>query len=217
MDWPLLAGLGEDERRRVLSNARRRRFKSDEVVFHQGDPADTVHLLASGRVALRMVTRLGDVATLEIVGPGAVFGEIALLSEDRHRNVTAVALEPVETMEVGQDVFAELRRAFSSVNRSLIDTLASSVSRLAAERVEAQFVPAETRVLRRLIDLAKVYGGATAGTVITVRQEDLASLAGTSRATVNHVLRGTAKAGVITLSRSRIEIVDAEELTRRAR
>ena len=103
------------------------------------------------------------------------------------------------------------------MNRSLIDTLASSVSRLAAERVEAQFVPAETRVLRRLIDLAKVYGGAIAGTVITVRQEDLASLAGTSRATVNHVLRGAAKAGVITLSRSRIEIVDAEELTRRAR
>jgi CRP/FNR family transcriptional regulator, cyclic AMP receptor protein len=217
VEWPLLQGLSEAERRRVLSSARRRRFRTDEVVFHQGDPADTIHLLAKGRVAIRVATSQGDVATLQVLPPGSVFGELALLAPTPRRDATAVALEPAETLVLDQDVFAELRRAFSSVNRSLIDTLAASVTRLAAERLEAHYAPAETRVLRRLVELAEVYGGCTPGTVVRIRQEELAALAGTSRATVNRVLREAVDAGSISLARLQIEIKDPDVLRRSAR
>ncbi|MFV0308828.1 MAG: cyclic nucleotide-binding domain-containing protein [Desertimonas sp.] len=50
--------------------AARRRFRRGEVVFHEGDPGDTVHLVDKGHVAVRVTTPVGDVATVRVVGPG---------------------------------------------------------------------------------------------------------------------------------------------------
>jgi CRP/FNR family cyclic AMP-dependent transcriptional regulator len=69
-DWAILSALGDDEARGVLTSARRRRFKRGEVVFHRDDPADTLHLVSSGCLAVRVITPLGSVATLQLVGPG---------------------------------------------------------------------------------------------------------------------------------------------------
>jgi len=102
MDWPLLAVLDDDDRRRVLSLARRRRFAKGEPLFHEGDPGDTLHLIAKGHIALRVTTPLGDTATLLVLGPGDHFGEMAVISP-APRNASAVALEPVETMAIHRD------------------------------------------------------------------------------------------------------------------
>ena len=56
MDWPLLASLAEDDRRAVLAATRLRRFARGEVVVHEGDPADSLHLVESGRLAVRVST-----------------------------------------------------------------------------------------------------------------------------------------------------------------
>ncbi len=53
MQWPILAGVPEEDARRVLSIARRRTFDRREVVFHHGDPADSLHLVYTGRFAVR--------------------------------------------------------------------------------------------------------------------------------------------------------------------
>ena len=57
MEWPILAGIPEEDVRRVLQIARRRTFGRREVVFHRGDPADTLHLVHTGRFAVRIETR----------------------------------------------------------------------------------------------------------------------------------------------------------------
>ena len=58
------AGIPEDDARRVLPIARRRMFARREVVFHRGDPADTLHLVHTGRFAVRINTPLGDTVML---------------------------------------------------------------------------------------------------------------------------------------------------------
>ena len=73
-DWPLLRSLSEEDRRQVLSAARRRRFTRREVLFHEGDPGDTLHLIDKGRVAIRITTPLGDAATVGVLGRGDVVG-----------------------------------------------------------------------------------------------------------------------------------------------
>ena len=96
MDWPILSGLGEDERRQVLQAARRRTFARHEVVYHRADPADTLHLVVKGRFAVKVVTPLGDTATLSIVRPGELFGELALLEDapdERNGPAITVALQ----------------------------------------------------------------------------------------------------------------------------
>ena len=92
--------------------------------------------------------------------------------------------------------------------------------------MEALFVPVERRVLRRLLALMDVYGGPGPSpgsddpgeaSEIPLTQDDLASLAGTSRATVNRVLRQAEEAGWVSLGRGRIKVLDSERLARRSR
>ena len=90
---------------RVLSIARRRTFARGEVVFHHDDPADTVHLIVSGRFAVRVRTPLGDTAILTVLGPGELFGEVALLGPEQRRTATVEALEAAETRSIFRDDF----------------------------------------------------------------------------------------------------------------
>lgn len=214
--WELLSGLSDEDRRRVLSTARRRRYARREVLFHEGDPGDTLHLIDSGRVAVRITTPLGEVATMVVLGPGDVLGELALVGGGGRRTATAVALEKVETLALHRDEFDDLRRRHPSVEGLLVAALAAQVGRLSRLLVEALYVSADKRVVRRLVDLCELY--ADGDTVdITVTQEDLASLAGTSRATANRVVGELEQAGAIAVSRGRISVVDAALLARRGR
>ncbi|MGH8933114.1 MAG: Crp/Fnr family transcriptional regulator [Egibacteraceae bacterium] len=217
MEWPILRGLSEEDRHRVLTAARRRTFSRREVIFHEGDPGDTLHLIGRGRVAIRVTTSQGDVATLAVLGPGDTFGELALVSHDFERTATVVALEKTETLVLRRGPFEELRRAHPSVDRFLVDLLTSQVRRLSDLLVEALFTPAETRVIRRLLAVAEVYGSLAPGTTVPLTQADLASLAGTSRATANRVLRAAQEAGALRLARNHIELLDVPALNHLAR
>lgn len=212
--WPLLQSLCDEDRRRVLSAARRRRYAKREVLFHEGDPSESLHLIDSGRVAVRVGTAMGDTATLVVLGPGEVLGELSLVDDaGGRRTATAVALERVETLTLHRDAFDELRREHPTVERFLVAALAAQIRRLSSHLVEALYIPADSRVARRLLELDDVYAGAE----ITLTQEDVATLAGTSRATVNRVVGELEAAGAVALRRGRIAVTDREKLERKGR
>ena len=212
MEWQLFAGVPQEDVRRLLAIARRRSFSRNEVVFHRGDPANALHLIAAGRFAVTIVTPLGDTAMLSVRGAGDAFGELALVSGgDMERSATVAALEPSETHAVLTDDFARLRREHPQIDAVLAAILAERVRRLSEQVTEAYYLSAEARVLRRLVELGELYGG-----VVGLPQEALAELAGTSRATVNRVLREQQARGAIELRRARIAVLDPEQLKPRA-
>ncbi len=212
----LFRDLPEPELRRLVAIARRRRFARNEVVFHRGDPADTLHLIVSGRFAARLETPLGDTVTVSLHGPGDAFGELAVLDGEQTRSTTIAALETAETYAVHRDDFDRLRQEYPTVNEVLVRLLAQRVRRTSELLAEALFLSAESRVLRRLGEIALLYGGVTAGTVIPLSQSELAGLAGTSRATVNRVLRAEAKRGTLELRRGQTILLDPRALAQRA-
>jgi CRP/FNR family cyclic AMP-dependent transcriptional regulator len=217
MEWTFLQPLSEEERREVLRLARRRRFRKGEILFHEGDPGDTLHLIDRGHVAMRVTTPLGDVATLIVEGPGGYFGELALVSEKGTRNSTVVALDAVETLGLHRDQFEELRRNYESFDRMMVAALADEVRRLSARLAEALYVAVETRVYRRLVDLAAAFSSGDELAPIPLTQDDVASLAGTTRPSANKVLRAAHEDGVLRLGRGSIEVLDLALLTKRAR
>jgi CRP-like cAMP-binding protein len=215
MGLSLLDMLNDDERRAVLAAARRRRFKRNEVVFHDGDPGDTLHLIAKGHFAIRITTPLGDVATLRILGPDEHFGELAVLSPGARRG-SVVSLDAGETLSLHRDDFQRLRATKPKVDEALTEALISEVRRLAEALVDALYVPAERRVWRRLSELVDLYGSDVQA-VIPLTQDDLAQLAGTTRPTANRVLRAGEQQGIVALTRGRIEVLDVAALQRLAR
>jgi len=208
MRWALLDGLPEDTARAVLARARRRSFARGEVVFHQGDPADTLHLIAKGRFAVRATTPLGDAATFTLLAPGQFFGELALLAREARRTATVSALEQSETLSVSAGELKRLRHEFPAVTEALLGALVEEVERLSSLLVEALYVPADKRVLRRLTEAAASYGSPDQPAIVPLTQEELGELAGPSRATVNRVLREAERKGTLRLTRRRIEVID---------
>jgi CRP-like cAMP-binding protein len=211
----LLDLLAEDDRRAVIRNGRRRRFKRGEIVFHDGDPGDTLHLVTAGHFAVRVTTALGDTALLRVLGPGEHFGELSVL-EPAPRNGSVIALDTAETIGVHRDELTRLRAAAPGLDDALTQALIAEVRRLSALLVDALYLPADQRVWRRLNDLAVLYRSEGGPAVVPFTQDDLAQLAGTTRPTANRALREGEEAGIIRLARGRIEIVDADRVARRA-
>lgn len=216
MQWQLLAEVPEDALRALLAIARRRTFSRNEIVFHHGDPADSLHLIRKGRFGVRITTPVGDTATLSVRGPGDAFGELALLGGESVRSATVAALEPGETHSVYRDDFQRLRREYPGVNDVLIGVLTDRLRRLSEQVIEAYYVPADRRVLRRVCELVEIYGHGAEELVIPLTQEELAELAGTSRATVNRVLREAERRGSVELRRGKTAVLDLDALARRA-
>jgi CRP/FNR family cyclic AMP-dependent transcriptional regulator len=213
----LLRGLADEDRRAVLSRMARRSYRRGDTLFHEGDPGDSLHLIDKGRVAIRASSRAGDVAILVVLGRGDSFGEQALLNPTATRTASAVALETVETRVLLRTDFVELRQQQPSVERFLVEVLAAQVRRLSDQLMEALYLPVEARVVRRLADLALVYASGESAVDVPLRQEELASLAGTTRSTTNRVLQQLVDDKVVALARGRIVILDAKSLADRAR
>jgi CRP/FNR family transcriptional regulator, cyclic AMP receptor protein len=216
VQWRLLTDVPEEALRALLAIARRRTFSRNEIVFHHGDPADSLHLIRKGRFAVRITTPVGDTATLSVRGPGDAFGELALLGGESVRSATVAALEPGETHSVYRDDFQRVRREYPGVNDVLIGILTDHLRRLSEQVIEAYYVPADRRVLRRVCELAELYSPGGDEIVVPLTQEEIAELAGTSRATVNRVLRDAERRGAVELRRGKTAVLDLDGLRRRA-
>jgi CRP/FNR family transcriptional regulator, cyclic AMP receptor protein len=212
MQWALFDGLAPQSVDRILASARRIRLPRGGVLFREGDQAESVCLVESGKVAVRISTPEGALVTVAVLGPGSAVGELALVGDDQHRTATVQALEPVVALTLFRRDFAELRRQHPSVTEFLVRSLAATVRRLDAQLVEAFHLPAEVRIRRRLHALAQVYDRGSRVIEVDLTQEELAQLAGTTRPTLNRVLREEERRGTLRLARGRIVILDRAQL-----
>ena len=217
MQWRLLGDVPEEQVRLLLSVARRRRFARGEVVFHRDDPGDSLHLVTVGHFAIKVMNPLGDTVTIAVRGPGDNFGEMVLVGVEARRSATVEALERAETFEIYKADFERLRAEHPSIDQILTAFLVGAVRILNERLLEALYLPAERRVLRRLVELARVYGDGGASGELPLTQEELGEFAGASRGTVNRVLREEQERGTIELRRGRTIVRDPEALRKRAR
>jgi CRP-like cAMP-binding protein len=191
---------------------RRRRFARDEVIFHEGDPGESLHTIVKGHVSVKTSTPRGDQAILRVLGPDDIVGEFALISP-APRAATVTALEPTETMMLDRDTFTTLRKEHPSVDDFLIIAAVAEVRRLSAALVEALYLPVETRVLRRVHELAELYRNGPTTCVPSVRTRSPNSRS--DSATVNKVLHKAQQDGALHVERGRLEILDPDEIRRR--
>jgi CRP/FNR family transcriptional regulator, cyclic AMP receptor protein len=206
--------LSETDRRELLSVCRRRRFGRGDVVFWQGDPGLTIHLVERGSFAARVTTPMGQSIVVNVFRRHDVFGELALVAPDRRRTATVVALEASESLELDRRDFEDLSRRLTSFNRLLVTALARRVNDTTDQFLEAVHHPVEVRVARRLALLDEGLGPDHRGDWIVIRQEDLAEFSSTTRPRVNRVLTELARKKVVELRRGQVRVLDASALDR---
>jgi CRP-like cAMP-binding protein len=211
-----MSQVPEPERSRLLNACRLRKVKRGEVLAHEGDLGNALFIVEQGKFAIRTVTEDGESILLDIVGPGAVVGEMALLRADRERSATIESLDAGVVRVLTADAFDQLRASQPSVIEAVLAIMAERIDRLTRQLAEVLYLGVDRRIARRIWQIAEVYGGAQATTKVPLTQQDVAHLVGATRPTVNQSLKKLETRGAIELSRGAITIKDPRELARRA-
>ncbi len=215
MEWQLLDELRPDTQASVRAMAVQNRLAADEYLWFQGDSADTVHFIESGRASIEVSSRDGFVSILTVLGPGEVVGEQSLVERERRRSASVRALEELRTFSITSRQFEQLRQDHPSVDRFLVRVLASRIDRLSTQVLEAAYDDVEARVNRRLRVLTEAYRRPNHDGSVTIKitQDELARMAGSTRPSVNRHLRRLEQAGVVEIGRGRLTVLRPDQLT----
>ena len=193
----------------VLARTVERTYNADMVLCREGDAPDGMYLLEQGRVLVQSVTVDGAAVGLNVVDEGDVVGEQALLAETA-RSATVIAVRPTQVRLLRPTQFRELRTERPEIDQFLVQVLDARIREMSNRLAEAVHSTAEERVCRRVLALGSAFDG-----TIRLSQATLASLAGTTRPTVNRVLQDLVRDESVRLRRARIEVIDTEALAAR--
>ncbi len=212
---PFFGGLEPLALERLAAGMRARRFKRGEVIFHIGDPGDALFVIVLGEVKISLPSDTGEEAILATLGPGQVFGELALL-DGSPRSASASALVATETVVLPRDRFRELIATEAGVRDALLASIAGELRRLTTHVEELHFLDITGRLAARLVRLAHESGTPMPDGAVRLRtnltQADLAAMVGCTRQSVNKLLGQFTDDGLVRLERDGIVVIDPETL-----
>jgi CRP-like cAMP-binding protein len=213
---PLFSTLAEEELARVAEVALRRRFGAEEVVFREGDEGNTCYIIRSGHARAVREHTDGRSITLARFGPGDIFGELAMLDDER-RSATVETLEETETLAILGPDMRRLLREHPEIAVKLVISLGRRLRETNERLARQSFQTVQSRValaLLQLVEAARAEGAGDGEVLITSTQADLAQLAGSSRESASRFLAVLERAGIITQGRGRLVVHDSKALER---
>jgi CRP-like cAMP-binding protein len=210
----LLKHLDAADRARLAEYAAMVRHEADAVLFQRGDPGSSMMAVVRGRVKICTHSIDGKELILNIIKPGEVFGEIALI-DGAPRTADAVTLETCELLVLERRDFQRHLDANPKVACRLLEVLCRRLRRTSAALEEQLFMEVPGRLARVLLHLAEAHGvPAKAGRCIDVRlsQQQLGSLTGITRESVNKQLGLWRSEGWIAVKGGYVTVIDAAAL-----
>ncbi|MDX6285791.1 MAG: family transcriptional regulator, cyclic receptor protein [Frankiales bacterium] len=216
-DGTLLGALDESARNELFTRGVRRRYPAGSTLFAEGDRSDRCFLLEHGNVKIVQVTADGREVLLGVRGAGELIGEWSVI-DDEPRSASAVALEPVDAVQLDAGQFLGFLEGSPKAAMWLVRSVLSRIRDSDRKRAEFSAADAGGRLARRLAELADEHGEAVdAGVQISLplSQEELAGWTGASREAVAKALAQFRSRGWLSTERRRITVHDLEALRRR--
>ena len=213
----LFAGLANEDIRELMAVARRRTFRSGEVIFHRDDPGQVLYVIKEGKVKICRISPDGQEIVLSVMGKGECFGEFAIL-DGLSRSADAVALEKVECYTLQRSDFHKAILKSPKIAVQVLEVLTKRLRNIDQMVEDLIFLDVYGRVAKKLLELAETHGEKVEdGTRINVRltQQELASMVGASRESVNKVMGYFTDKDFISTDKHRITLHRITELKRR--
>jgi len=172
-------------------------YESNQTLFSQGEPADSVYYVIHGKVKVTVVSEQGKEAVVAILGPDEFCGE-GCLNGQTHRISTATSVMDCEIMRLEKQVMLRVLHDEPTFSEMFITHLLERTLRVEADLVDQLFNSSEKRLARALLLLANFGKEGKPETVIPkVSQETLAEMIGTTRSRVSHFMNKFRKLGFI--------------------
>ena len=203
---PLFASCPEEQLRMLTTVVTRKSAPRSTTIMAGGDPTDSLYIILSGRLKVKMSDSEGKEVILAILGPGEIFGEMGLI-DDEPRSATVISIEPCELLSISKRDFKKcLQENFDmtmAVMRGLVKRLREADRKIGS----LALLDVYGRVARLLLDMAENVDGEK---VVTKRlpKQDIAKMIGASREMVSRVMKDLQTGGYIEMRGSQIVLRD---------
>jgi CRP/FNR family cyclic AMP-dependent transcriptional regulator len=196
---PLFSRLGEQSLDAILRLTRRKRFRKDEVIFHEKEAGDSLFVILHGRVKVAIFGDDGKEVTLSILTDGDFFGELSIIDLEP-RSATVIAEEDCELLSLQRDDFMRALEQDPGISASLIQVLAGRLRKANHQISTLALLDVYGRVARVIQELAEEEGKRLKDGRVVVRRPthiDIAHRIGSSRETVTRMMRDLEENGHI--------------------
>lgn len=211
---PPLVGLEPGALEEIASLLQYRAFGSGLTLFHQDMPGTTLYVMTEGYVRMYSIGQTGQEFTYHIHGPAEVFGELSLLDDGIHP-ATCITITPIKTWLLSKDNLFMVLRKYPELMLRMLAMIAHR-ARTASQKSEAMaFQDVQGRLAYEMLNLgAKCARRTDEGILIEVplTQQDLASMVGATRESVNKALAMFKAQDLIRISGTSITVVDPRQL-----
>jgi CRP/FNR family transcriptional regulator, cyclic AMP receptor protein len=207
---PLFGELPTRAIEQIASYMTRRKVPRGKRIFAKGDPGNSLMGVLSGMVRISAESAAGKEVVLNVIRPGEIFGEIALL--DGHpRTADAVAMTDCELMVIDRREFIAFLRNEPNVALKIIEILCSRLRWTSAQVEDMAFLGLADRLAKTILHLS---GPDPSSAKLPITQREIGQIIGMSRESTNKQLRAWARRKWVSLGRGCITILNRAEIAR---
>jgi len=195
----LFDNLNDEQLEHIIRIAQRRSYAPGTVLFQEKEPGHIFYVVLSGSIKIYSKSQTGAEKVLSLINAGESFGELSLL-DGRPRSASAQTLEATSVLELSSQSFMELLGTHFDITRGILTELCRRLRQTNEQVNDLTFLDGRTRVLKNLITIAGRNGkrdGQTISMHMALNYDELAQLAGVSKATLSDVLRELEGRGVL--------------------
>ena len=208
---PIFAILNPEAFDQLCRYAKHSTLKRGATIFSKGDPGNSLFAVISGTVKISVSSPDGRSAIFNLIGPGEIFGEIAVL-DGQARTADATANTNCEIFVIDRREFLPFVRSQPALAMKFIELLCTRL-RWTSDQVEQvilQNLPG--RLASALIRLTEKHKLAPGGRTIAITQQEISEMVGMTRESINKQLRAWAARNWVRLEHGAIVVLDAEPL-----
>jgi CRP/FNR family transcriptional regulator, cyclic AMP receptor protein len=213
----IFAGLSDEDIHSLANVTRKRTFRAGEVIYHRDDPGQVFYVIKEGKVKICLISPDGQEISLAVLGKGDYHGEMSLF-DGLPRSADAVAMEKVECYALQRSDFNNAIMKSPKIAIQVLEMLSRRLRNTDQQVEDLIFLDVYGRVAKKLLELAETHGTKVEdGIRIDVRltQQELASMVGASRESVNKVLGYFTDKQFISTDKHRITVHNMADLKRR--
>lgn len=214
----LFSEMTKEEMDRVDEISWMKELKRGQIIYMPEDMSESVYLLKRGRVKISGLSQEGKEVTMDIIGPGEIFGELSLVDKGPRETIAEV-LDDALLCVISRNNFEMLIRSKPDLAFK-VTTLIGSRRRVIESRLEdLVFRDVSARLAKLLLQLAEDYGRIHEGGITIdakLSQQELANLIGSTRETTSHFLSVFRKEGLIGMEKRRIVLLNRAGLEEKA-
>ena len=210
----VFADLPEKDKRELREISHMTSYRKHEPICFPGQPANTVYLLKQGRAKISRVNEKGQEATISLLEPGEIFGEVEALAGIA-RETLVRALEPVLVCEIARENFERYLDRCPTVGIRILKKIGGRLRYVESKFSDLVFHSAPARLAKLLLQLSETMGERDQGRIrlnVRLTHQNLANLIGTSRETVSALLGQFQRQRLVTQDHRHICLLDTDGL-----